>query len=313
MSRWRHVEIAALIVSLLTTPTVRAQACPPVANPPSADDIARVRARVQAEPTSALAWDDLGELLVRACSLDEAARAFARARALGLQANENHVTAAHGYFAARDVARARILYEHVVAYPTHAGGPPFQVGVNFSSILISAGSVADVPRILAWTLRGNVDDQRAYRAVTAFLQQNESHVAVIFDRATELQAGNEHAIGATVLVGLAQVFRERWDDAAGEFSSALRLLADYPNRTGVAWVYLARSLFAKGALREAETAARVALRRDAGLSDGLFWLGRIYLAMQRPREAAEAFRAALAAEPGHPEAGEWLRRATVGR
>jgi superkiller protein 3 len=123
----------------------------------------RLRALVQADPDDAFAWDDLGEALVRACILQQAAQAYARARELGLRAADRHRRLGNTYFQAGDFPRAIAEYEHFLHLDQARFGVGPDVGLNLATAYVRMGRPRDTVQPLSWVLSANPDDARAFR------------------------------------------------------------------------------------------------------------------------------------------------------
>jgi tetratricopeptide (TPR) repeat protein len=309
-SRGLSGGLAFLLLILVLGHPSGAWVCPPLVGAPSQEELAQLRARVHADPEDAFAWDDLGEGLLKRCDLPEAAEAFGRARELGLQVADRHISAARNHFQTGDWHRALVLYEHIAAFPAYLLSPPPEVGVNLASIYFRLGRAQEVSPILARTLTGNYDAPWVYRAVARLLEMSTPLREASIQHALGQEGMGITALGGRILLGLAYHASGQWDEAAGEYAAALSILRVYAAREAVLWVYLGRTFLMAGRLREAEAAVRVAINRRMILPDAHYWLGRILFSQGRVQEAVDAWRTAIAQDPEHVEAADWLRRAT---
>ncbi|MDI6771181.1 MAG: tetratricopeptide repeat protein [bacterium] len=289
-------------------PLALVQPCLPLADPPAQEDLARSHERVRADPDDAFAWNDLGETLVRACRLQEAAEAYARARELGLRAADRHLRLGRVYFEAGDWHRALLEYEHLVALDPARWGIRPDVGLNLAVTYARVGRPAHAVQPLTWVLSANPDDPRAFRLVERLLKAEAPLPALVLEATAAMPRDDALGVGGVILAGLAHLKMDHWDQAIAEFGRALTLLRPHGGRESVLYAYLGRALLEKGTLAEAQAALQIAITRRDWFPDGHFWLGRVYYARGQTVLAIESWRRALQQDPEHEEARAWLQR-----
>jgi tetratricopeptide (TPR) repeat protein len=137
------------------------------------------------------------------------------------------------------------------------------------------------------------------------LQGRVSDAEQLLQRAVAIAPGD---LGSRNALGLCLLRMERPDVALAQFDALLELDSSLP----FAHASRGNSLFALGAINDAETSYRRALELDANQGVALAGLARIAVSRGAHREARERAEKALAALPGFPDAVMSLAAAELG-
>lgn len=295
IGKCRRTAVVALAVAAatLTFGTAAAQS-----------NVAQLRAEVQANPGSVVAWVALGNALYQSGQFDEAKEAFLEAIALDYRSGDAHYGLGLAEFARGDYQAALFEFTEVTRLHPDRFDGHFNRGVTLAR------------------LRRSQDAAAAFREALAQAEPEatrEDRVSALVALAGQLELAGDHAGAAEAYADALELEPENADFVlrrgqalhnAGQGLVALPELIELEARSGdyrvsalIADVYVAQGQidYAIWSLERALEKARAAGDRSAEAST-LIKLGTLQRSLGREADAAESYRLAAEADPASWEA-----------
>ncbi len=295
IGKCRRTAVVALAVAAatLTLGTAAAQS-----------DVARLRAEVQANPGSVVAWVALGNALYQGGQYDEAKEAFLEAIALDYRTGDAHYGLGLSEFARGDFQAALFEFSEVTRLHPDRFDGHFNRGVTLARLRRPQEAAASFREALAQADPEATPADRvgAYIALAGQLELAGQYgdAAQAYADALELDPGNADYI---LRRGQALYNAGQGLDALPELTELETRSGDYRVSALIADIYVGQGQidYAMWSLERALEKARAAGDRSAEAST-LIKLGTLQRSLGREADAAESYRLAAEADPASWEA-----------